>query len=151
MTSLLALALTLFVAPAPESAEDALKLATKLTTEGSANFDKKDAKALAESYTEDATVTLMSKDKETGLPKLDVKRGRGEIQELYQGLFKDAGPIHSRNDVEHAKLVGDFLIINGVFDPDLGYSFKIAFTQIRFKQNDRWLILSMELMIQEEK
>ncbi len=51
MTALWSVALALVLTPPlADLPVDATKLAVKLTTEGAANFDRKDSKTLAESY-----------------------------------------------------------------------------------------------------
>lgn len=146
------LILALFVAPAPAAdPDDATKLAVKLTTEGAANFDRKDAKALAESYTEDANLTVITHDKDSDHPKSENKRGRGEIQAAYETMFKDSGTIHSKNTVEYARLIhSNLLVIAGVFEPGLGDGkFKVNFVQIRYRQDDKWLVSSMQIVLSE--
>ena len=140
-------------APLADNADEATKIAAKLTTEGAANFDRKDSKTLAESYTEDAALTLVSKDKDTGGIKTDSKRGRGEIQGFYDSLFKDAGTVHSKNTVEHARRINDdILLITGVFEPSIpAETIKVAFVQIRVRQDDKWRISNIQLFLLEDK
>jgi ketosteroid isomerase-like protein len=149
MLATLVISLGFLLGPvSPPVADDATKLAETLLAQGAQWFDKKDAKSLAESYTEDATAIAFTKDEGSASPKVDIKRGRGEIQEFYASLFKDAATTHSKNTVEHARFQGnDFLVISGVFDPDLGNGFKVGFSQIRFKQGEKWLIVSMNLFL----
>jgi len=152
MSSCLTLVFALLLAPASaDNAEDATKLAAKLTTDGAANFDRKDTKALAESYTEDATLTYVSKDKDSGRSKTESKRGRAEIQESYEGLFKDSGTIHSKNTVAYARLIDpDVLLITGDFEPGLNQDdLKVTFVQVRLRQDDKWLISSMQIFFHD--
>jgi hypothetical protein len=134
-------------------ADDATQIAVKLTTDGATNFDRKDAKTLAESYTEDAMLTLVVKEKDSDGLKTEIKRGRGEIQASYESLFKDAGVIHSHNTVEHARRINDnILVITGVFEPGLfNDAIKVAFVQTRVRQNDKWLISNMQIFLLEQK
>ena len=80
------------------AADEAMKLARKLTEEGAATFSKADAKAMAAYYTEDAIVFLQSKgDDGHSVKEYD---GRAEIERLYADLFKeprdDPGEEHRR-------------------------------------------------------
>ncbi len=130
--------------------DEATKIAVKLTTDGAALFNKKDAKGLAETYVEDGVITMYSKDKDNGSLKLETTIGRAEIEKGYEKLWKDRDTINSKNTVEHARLHGDFLIITGEFDPDLGVDVKVGFTQVRFKQDGKWLITSMQLFLESK-
>lgn len=135
------------VAQAEES-DDAMKLAVKLLTEGAATFDTKDAKAMAAYYTDDAHVTLYSKDKNTGEAKIDVRHGRAEIEELYQGMFKNPGTIKSKNTVEYARMIDStMLVIHGNFQPDANDPLKVEFVQVRVKQGDKWLMHNLQLFV----
>src|SRR4051794_32818977 len=84
-------------------ADEATKLAKKLTEEGAATFNTANAKAMAAYYTDDAIVFLQSKD-ENGHSVKEYD-GRGEIERLYADLFKDPGSIQAKNTVEYAKLL----------------------------------------------
>src|SRR5207249_9365254 len=121
--------------------EEAMSLATKLTKEGAATFDTKDAKAMAASYTEDAQVGLVGKDQDKGGYKLTAYKGRAEIEKLYEDIFKDAEEIHSKNTVDYARLLQpDLLLIAGTFEVSKKGSepAKFPFVQVRFKQGDSW-------------
>ena len=139
----------LLASPARAEDDDATKLAVKLTTAGAATFDTKDARAMAAYYTDDAQVLVTSKDKDTGAIKTEVKRGRGEIEDFYRELFKDAGTIHSKNTVTHARRIDpDLLLIGGDFQPDLvGSDVKVPFVQVRVRQGDKWLIANLQIFI----
>ncbi len=127
-------------------ADEATTLAVKLTEEGAATFDKFSAKAMADYYTEDAVVVLMTRD-ESGF-KNQVRRGRADIEAFYADVFKKPETIKSKNTVEYAKLIApDVLVIAGTFDtntlkPD---SPKIPFYQVRVKQGDKWLMSSLRI------
>jgi len=130
----------------PKPDDEAMALATKLTEEGAATFDKLDAKAMAAYYTEDAEIALMTRDGNTF--KVQNYIGREKIEEAYAELFKKPETIKSKNTVEYAKLLApDVLVIAGTFDtntlkPD---SPKIPFYQTRVKQGDKWLMSSLRI------
>ena len=86
------------------AADEAMKLATKLTEEGAATFSKSDARAMAAYYTEDAIVFLESKnDDGHSVKEYD---GRAEIERLYADLFKEPGTIQAKNTVEYCPAAG---------------------------------------------
>jgi hypothetical protein len=130
----------------PKPGDEAMALATKLTEEGAATFDKLDAKAMAAYYLEDAEIALVTKD-ETAL-KVQNYIGRERIEDFYADLFKKPETIKSKNTVEYAKLLApDVLVIAGTFDtntlkPD---SIKVPFYQTRVKQGDKWLMSSVRI------
>jgi hypothetical protein len=131
-----------------EDNDEAMKLAVKLTTDGAATFDTKDAKAMAAYYTEDAQITVISKEKDTGTIKTEYKRGRGEVEEFYQTLFKDAGTINAKNTVEYARRIDpDVLLISGVFQPNTADRLKVPFHQVRVRQGDKWLMTNLQIYI----
>jgi hypothetical protein len=102
---------------------------------------------MAATYTEDAEVSAVTKDKDTGMYKVEVTRGRPAIERGYQDLFKDrkAGTT-SRNVVKYADLVGtDLLIIHGTFTLDVSQEGSFPFVQVRTKQGEKWLIMSLQL------
>jgi ketosteroid isomerase-like protein len=142
-------ALTLIVpALRAEEGGEATKLAEKLTTEGAATYSTKNAKAMAAYYTEDATVTLYSKDKDTGQTKTDVKHGRDEIEAMYQDLFKNAGTIEAKNTVQLARMIdSNMLVIYGTFQPDVNDTLKVEFVQVRVKRDDKWLMTNVQLFL----
>jgi ketosteroid isomerase-like protein len=128
-------------------ADEATKLAKKLTEEGAATFNTVNAKAMAAYYTDDARVFLQTKDK-NGVSVKEYE-GREEIEKLYADLFKDRASIQSKNTVEYAKLVDpDLLVIAGTFEPNLNDAkpLKLAFYQVRLKQGDKWLIHSLRVI-----
>lgn len=131
-----------------EESDEAMKLAVKLTTEGAATFDTKDAKAMTAYYTDDAQVTLYSKDKNTSEAKIESRKGKAEIEELYQGMFKNPGTIKSKNTVEYARMIDStMLVIHGNFQPDSNDPLKVEFVQVRVKQGDKWLMSNLQLFV----
>src|SRR5437762_3040533 len=115
-----------------QAADEAMKLAKKLTEAGAATFNTANAKAMAAYYTEDAKVFLQSRG-DTGISTKEYD-GRGEIEGLYADLFKDPGTIQSKNTVEYAKLLAsDVLVIAGTFEPNLNAAdpLKLPFYQVR--------------------
>ena len=140
--------LLVLCAAQPVAADEAMDLAVKLTTEGAATFDTKDAKAMAAYYLDDATVTLTSKDKNTGEIKTDVKKGKAEIEQLYQDLFKDGKTTKSKNTVELARLIdSSILVIYGTFNPDVNGDLAVQFFQVRVKQGEKWMMSSVQLVL----
>ena len=62
---------------------------------------------MAATYTEDAQLEWIEKDSAAGGIKIDVKKGREEIEAVYRDLFKDAKEATtSKNTVEFAKFIG---------------------------------------------
>lgn len=140
--------------PAAASADEteAKKQAEDILTKGSALFDTRDAAAMTATYTEDAGLSLISKDKGTGKYKTDNSRGRVEVERFYQDFFKDRKPgTTSRNLVEFARFVGsDLLIIHGRFTPDVGQGDSFPFVQVRVKEGDKWLITGLQVFLPSE-
>jgi len=128
--------------------DEATKLAMKLTEEGAATFDTFNARAMADYYLDDAEINLVSKN-EDGL-KVEVYKGRGEIEKAYAKLFEKPETIKSRNTVEYAKLVTpELLVIAGTFDtntlkPD---SIKVPFYQVRLKKGDKWMMSYVRILV----
>jgi ketosteroid isomerase-like protein len=133
-------------------ADEATKLATKLTEEGAATFSKADAKAMAAYYTEDAIVFMQSKnDDGHSVKEYD---GRAEIERLYADLFKEPETIRAKNTVEYARLLApDLLVIAGTFEPNqlAAKPMKVPFYQVRVKQGEKWLIRSLRIFVLPEK
>jgi uncharacterized protein (TIGR02246 family) len=129
-------------------ADEAMKLAAKLTDEGAATFSKGDAKAMAASYTEDALVFLQGKnDSQHSVKEYD---GRAEIEAFYADYFKEHREIRAKNTVEYARfLADDILVIAGTFEPNQldEKPMKLPFYQVRVKQGDRWLIHSLRFFV----
>lgn len=126
--------------------DEAKKIAIKVTTEGAATFDTLNASAMAAYYDDDARLSFVARDGER--VKTEYHNGRAEVEAYYAKLFENRQTIKSYNDVTAARLLApDVLTIDGTFDtntlkPD---SPKIPFHQVRVKQGDKWLILSMEI------
>jgi hypothetical protein len=135
-----------------QTAEEAMKLARKLTEEGAATFNTANAKAMAEYYTADAKVTLHGRN-DQGISAKEYD-GREEIQGLYADVFKDRATIRSKNTMEYARLLApDVLVIAGTFEPNLDADkpLKVPFYQVRLKQGDKWLINSLQIFVVGEK
>jgi hypothetical protein len=135
-----------------DRAEEAKKIAVKVTTEGAATFDTLNASAMAAFYVEDARLSFVMRDGET--LKTEFHNGRAEIEKGYAKLFENRETIKSYNDVQAARLLADdVLTIDGTFDtntlkPD---SIKIPFHQVRVKRDDKWQVLSMEIFYVPKK
>ncbi|HEU5115289.1 MAG TPA: hypothetical protein VFT74_01290 [Isosphaeraceae bacterium] len=132
-------------------ADDATELAETLTKQGAVDFSARDARALAESYTDDGTVAVVVHDQSTGGAKEIEKQGRREIQELYEEMFRDGLTIDAHNEVDYARKIGsDFLMIAGTFEIKRGLLevTRMPFVQVRIKQGDRWLIQSMRVVFE---
>ena len=109
----LAVAFTLGLSPAARADDqDAKTLAQDMLDKGAALFDKHDAAAMAATYTEDAQLEWIEKDSAAGGIKIDVKKGREEIETLYRDIFKDAKEATtSKNTVEYARFVSSGLMV----------------------------------------
>ena len=148
LAAILSLSLLLPAATSTAPDKDAKITAQDLLNKGAALFDTRDAAAMAETYTEDAKLTWVEKDRDSGKIKLDVKDGRREIEALYRSLWKDnTEKTTSRNTVEFAKLLApDVMVIVGEFEPNVDRG-KYSFTQERVKVGDKWLIQSLRLYV----
>jgi hypothetical protein len=129
--------------------DDAKTVAQGILDKGAALFDKRDAAAMAATYTEDAQLEWIEKDSASGGIKIDVKKGREEIETVYHDLFKDAKEATtSKNTVEYARFVSsELLVIEGDFQPNVANDGKFHFVQIRVKQGDKWLMRSLQLFV----
>jgi hypothetical protein len=153
-TTSLTLALVLLVPMAAKAGErDAKRVAQDLLTRGAALFDARDAAAIAGTYADDAELSLIGKDNVRGTYKASVTRGRSAIERFYQHLYRgESSGTTSRNVVEFSHFVGDdLLIIHGTFQPDISRGGPIPFVQVRARQGDKWLILSLHLFLVSEK
>ena len=127
-------------------ADEAKALAVKLTEQGAATFDTFNAKAMADSYLDDAEIALTTR--EEGGFKVQTYKGKAEIEKGYADLFKNPETVKSKNTVEYAKfLAPDVLVIAGTFDlntlkPD---SPKVPFYQVRVKRGDKWLMSNLRI------
>ena len=128
---------------------DAKTLAQDILDKGAALFDKRDAAAMAATYTEDAQLEWIEKDSATGGIKIDTKKGREEIETVYRDLYKGAKEATtSKNTVEYAKFVGSgLMVIEGEFQPNVASEGKFHFVQMRLKQGDKWLMRSLQLFV----
>ncbi len=151
MIRTLALALVLGSTAPLSAAEDAKAQAQAILDKGSALFDKKDAAAMAATYTADAQLIWFEEGE--GKPSaiiLKTKKGRAEIEAFYRDIFKDEKTRStSKNIVEFARLVTpDLMVIHGTFQPDTSKSHigSLTFVQVRVKQGDRWLIKSLQFL-----
>jgi hypothetical protein len=99
-TTLVVLAATLALSlPADAAGEDARATAEKLLTAGAKLFDAKDAKGLAATYTDDAVIRAISRDKDTRELKTEVYHGRDAIEMTYGAVFKGDATFHARNTI----------------------------------------------------
>ncbi len=144
-----------WINPAPgqdQGADEALKLAKKLTDEGAATFNTADAKAMAAYYTDDAKVFFQTREESEISVK--VYDGRAEIENFYADLFKDPSQVHGKNTVEYARLLAsDVLVIAGTFVPNetAADPIKVPFYQVRIKKDDKWRINSLRIFFVPEK
>jgi hypothetical protein len=107
---------------------------------------------MAQTYVEGARIVIVSKDKDNGEYKLDVREGRQAIHDLYRDLYKNRNePIKPRNNVEFARRVApDLLVIHGTFEPTAGQGDAYPFVQVRKREGEKWLIVNLELFITPE-
>jgi hypothetical protein len=148
--TVLALTFTLGLALAARAEDkDAKTLAQDILDKGAALFDKRDAAAMAATYTEDAQLEWIEKDSAAGGIKIDTKKGREEIEALYRDLFKESKEATtSKNAVEFARFVGsELLVIEGDFQPNVANEATFHFIQLRLKQGDKWLMRSLQLFV----
>jgi ketosteroid isomerase-like protein len=135
-----------------QAADEAMKLAKKITDEGAATFSKADAKAMVAYYTEDAKVFFDAREENE--IKVKVYDGHAEIENFYADLFKDPTKVHGKNTVEYARLLAsDVLVIAGTFVPNANEAepIKVPFYQVRIKKGDKWLINSLRIFFVPEK
>jgi len=128
--------------------DQAKAIAVKVTTAGAAIFDTKDAKAMAATYTDDAQLQWITRNKESSAIETETKRGRAEIEAFYVDVFKGNDPFHAKNTVEYARWISDdLLMIAGVFTPDsqAPEPLKLPFVQVRIRQGDAWRIMSLQV------
>ncbi|MFI5460020.1 MAG: hypothetical protein ACHRXM_31765 [Isosphaerales bacterium] len=129
--------------------KDAKTLAQEILDKGAALFDTRDATAMAATYTEDAQIQSIAKDDSTGEIKVEVKKGRSEIESTYRDVFKDAKEkTTSKNTVEFARFVTpDMMIVQGVFQPNVADKGKFPFVQLRVKQGDKWFMKNLQIFL----
>jgi hypothetical protein len=128
---------------------DAKTLAQGVLDKGAAIFDKHDAAAMAATYTEDAQLEWVEKDTAVGGFKIDVRKGREEIETLYRDFFKDQKEATtSKNTVEFAQFINpELMVIQGFFQPNVANDGKFHFVQVRVKKDDKWLMRSLMLFV----
>lgn len=118
-TTLVALAATLSLTLPADAGDDANVTAERLLTAGAKMFDAKDAKGLAATYTDDAVIRVVSRDKDTGGLKTEDHHGRDAIEKGYGEVFKGDATFHAKNTIEYVQQPGpDVLVIVGHFEPD---------------------------------
>lgn len=157
-TTLPALAVTLslsLVAATVRAADDEAKeTAETLLTAGAKLFDAKDARGLADTYTDDAVIIALTREANTRRIKTDVARGRDAIEKGYRDVFKGDATFRAKNTIRHvSRIAPDVLVITGHFEPDTQSSdpIKVPFAQVRVKQGDAWKIASLELLLLLDK
>lgn len=139
-------------------ADDVRNLAQRLVDENSVLVNAKDDASLAETFTEDATITLVCKDPDTGHYMVEVRDtgvNRWNIRQLYldmhSGLLPENGPgkkIASKNIVEYASMIEpDLLVIHGYFQPWQDEAMRWPFIQVRRKHGDKWLTMSNRVFL----
>ncbi len=149
---LLGLSLVTPASSQDQAADEAMKLAKKLTEEGATTFNTADARAMAAYYTDNAKIFFQTREESEISVK--VYDGRAEIEKAYAEVFKDPSQVHGKNTVEYAKLLAsDVLVIAGTFVPNENAAepIKVPFYQVRVKQGDKWLINNLRIFFVPEK
>ena len=120
-----------------------------LADKGAALRNKRDATAMAATYTEDSQLEWVEKDSAAGGIMIDTKKGRDEIETVYRDLFKDQKEATtSKNTVEFARFVSpDVMVIHGVFQPNVANESKFQFVQCALKKDDKWMMKSLTLFV----
>lgn len=134
-------------------ADDAKTLAQEILTKGAKLFDTKNAAAMAATYTADAELTVITKESGSATPKVEITRGRADIEQFYAKIYEDPNTKYAaRNVVEYAEIVdSDLLIIHGHFTAGEGVLDRtLPFVQVRTKQGDAWRILSLQIILQKD-
>jgi hypothetical protein len=128
---------------------DAKTVAQDVLDKGAALFDKRDAAAMAATYTEDAQLEWVDKDSATGEIKIDTKKGREEIEAVYHDFFKDQKEATtSKNTVEFARFISpELMVIEGFFQWNVANDAKFHFVQLRQKKDDKWMMRSLTLFV----
>ena len=135
--------------PLASAEDDAKAQAQEILNKGSALFDRKDAAAMAATYTEDGVFVWVAKEENASEVGLTPKKGRAEIETVYAETFKGSPEkTTSKNVVEFARLVRpDLMVIHGTFQPDVSKSGIYPFVQVRIKKDDKWLIKSLQFFV----
>jgi hypothetical protein len=104
---------------------------------------------MAATYTEDAQLEWVEKDSAAGGFKIDVRKGREEIETLYRDFFKDQKEATtSKNTVEFAQFINpEMMVVQGYFQPNVANDAKFHFVQVRVKKDDKWLMRSLMLFV----
>ena len=112
---------------------DAKTVAQDVLDKGAGLFDKRDATAMAATYTEDAQLEWVDKDSAAGGIKIETRKGRDEIETLYRDLFKDQKEATtSKNTVEFARFISpELLVVHVTFQPNVANESKFPFIQLR--------------------
>jgi hypothetical protein len=145
-------AIILLLAPTAALGQDddakAKALAKDILDRGATLFDKRDAAAMAATYTETAEIIALKRDSTSDRIETEIRRGRAAIEELYASVFKDRLPEHrSRNTVDDARfLTPDLLLIRGRFAMNREQSDVGQFVQIRTREGDEWKVVTMQLI-----
>ena len=149
-----ALPLSLMVVPAVAADDEAKATAGKLLAAGEKLFDAKDAKGLAATYTDDAVITTLSRDKNSRAIETKTYIGRETIEKTYVDLFKGDATLHAKNTIKHVyQIAPDVLAIAGELSPNSQDSnpIKVPFVQVRVKQGEAWKIASLQLLLLLDK
>jgi hypothetical protein len=146
----LAVALTLCLSQSARADDtDAKTVAQDVLDKGAALFDKRDAAAMAATYTEDAQLEWVEKDSAAGGIKIETRKGREEIEALYRDFFKDQKEATtSKNTVEFARFISpELMVVHGAFQPNVTNDAKFQFVQLRYKKDDKWMLKSPTLFV----
>jgi hypothetical protein len=146
----LAVALTLCLSQSARADDtDAKTVAQDVLDKGAALFDKRDAAAMAATYTEDAQLEWVEKDSAAGGIKIETRKGREEIESLYRDFFKDQKEATtSKNTVEFARFISpELMVVHGAFQPNVTNDAKFQFVQLRYKKDDKWMLKSLTLFV----
>ena len=137
---------------------EARDLAQRLVDKNTAFVDAEDYAALLASYTEDANISLVCKDPDTGDYMTAVRDHSGSIWQMYRdlhsGLLPENGPkkIASKSTVEYANMIEpDLLVIHGYFQPYRDEDMRWPFIQVRRKLGDEWRIMSQRVFMKGER
>ena len=129
-------------APAKSEAET---IAESFLKAGADLFNARNAAALAETYTADGTIRLVSH--RDGVYREDLKQGRAEVETFYAECFKTDRQIDPKNTVEFVRQIRpDLIVVNGRFRVISGEP-ELPFVQLRTKQGDKWLLSQLWLFL----
>jgi hypothetical protein len=150
LLTILTLALSLCLSLSVRAQDtDAKTVAQDVLDKGAALFDKRDAAAMAATYTEDSQLEWVQKDSADGEIKIETRKGRDEIEMLYRDFFKDQkDATTSKNTVEFARFISsELMVVHGSFQPNVANDAKFQFVQMRQKKAGKWLLKSLTLFI----